>query len=76
VGEPDHAEPAGLVVDQLQIRPGQRDPGQRRYLADVNRIHLPHTVTDERLLVEHRLLGVTQARRDGHRVVRRRGDRW
>ena len=29
-GSADHAEPAGLIVDQLQVGPGQRDAGQRR----------------------------------------------
>ena len=75
VGQADDAQPAGLIVDQLQIRPGQRNSGQRGDLTRVDRIHLSHTITDERLLVQHRPLGVAQARRDGHRPAGRLGDR-
>src|SRR5271163_1974991 len=72
----DHAESTGLVLDQLQIGPGERNFGQRRNLFGVHGIHLLKTVSGERVLVRHGGLGVAQARSEGDRFPRRTGDRW
>ncbi|CKV25322.1 Uncharacterised protein [Mycobacterium tuberculosis] len=72
----EHAEPAGLVFDQLQIGPSQLDSGQRGDLSGIDRIHLLEAVSDEWVFARHARFGVTQPRGDGHRLHRQAGDRW
>ena len=50
VRQGDHAEAARLILDQLQIRPGQRNAEQRRDLRGVDRVHLLRAVLTERRL--------------------------
>ena len=63
----DRAEAARLIVDQLQIGPGQRNVQQRRDLRGVDRVHLLRPVLPERRLALGRGLGVAQPRDDRHR---------
>ena len=70
----DQLRRRGLAVDQLQVGPGQRGLGQHPDLFGVDRIDLLHTVSHEGILVHRGGLGVTQPRRDGHRLRRRAGD--
>ena len=50
MGQADDAEAAGLVVDELQVRTGQRNARHRRDLVGVYRVDLLYAVLAERLL--------------------------
>ncbi len=71
----DDAEPAGLVLGQLQIRPGERDLGERRHLTGVDRIHLQRAIFGEGGPARGDGLGIAQPRGDGDGVPGRAGDR-
>ena len=72
VGQGDDAETAGLILDELQIRAGQRHAGDGRDLRGVDRVHLLRAVLAERILALRDRFGVAQPRGDRHRSGRRR----